>query len=347
MGSKSSRTVEESHNVPNPILQQDTRSKVKYLFIIAAHHGRIVCFLNRLAFLSQEPSIFRDKNKALQNLAVMKFSVVPLDDMKCSVAATLLFPGIKNDEKVSKKHYEYLTEFHQSFLLPVSSLFGDKPPTDPIVFYMIRHGRGEHNVLSSTQKLWRAVSSPVYDPLLVTKEGIDDAARAIHRDLTTYPQADTIHLVSSPLRRCIETLALMYPVFQDHDKIVKEIIILSCLHEFTASVKKRYAQTGQCDHDSNRLQPSGRWNALNAQNTSMCIRNTDKCTTFQDTFGLSRQHRNVKVKQTLRSLTKFIPIVWTFFNRSIDCKIILFPQLLMQILKKQTAQRSSTPPAQC
>lgn len=351
MGSTSSRqNTAVSHDFQNPIFQQNRRQQVKHLFIIAAHHGRIVCFLNRLAFLSKQSSIFRDKNKGLQNLAVVKFSVVPFDDDKtnCSVVAKLLFPGIQNDEKVSKKHYEYLTKFHQSFFLPIASLFGDEPLTAPIVFYMIRHGRGEHNVLSKTQKFLRPVFSPVYDPLLVTNEGIDDAATAINTDLLTYPNAETIYLVSSPLRRCIETLALMYPTFQTNPKIVRNIIILSCLHEFTASVKKKYAQTGHCDNDSSsRLQQSGRWNARNAQNTSMCIRDTQKCSKFQNTFGLSRQHRNINVQNTLQPLktASTFRIVWTFFNRSINCKAILFPQLLMGITKIK--QPSAIPQAQC
>jgi len=296
---------------------------VDKIFILSSHHGRIVCFLNRLASLSaiqpQKIGFNEPKSKmGLKNAAVVKF--VYDSDTK-TVYARLLYEGVA----ANASKYNYWTTAQNniySFSLNddnANQLFPDI--TGKIVFYMMRHGVGVHNKMSALAKVF----FPPYDPLLIEDNGLDAAACILERDIVRSISKNIFYL-SSPLRRCIETMCLLLVRWtkqstqqqvqtqqqskqskQTLQKVSKTIYIVPCLHEFTSRDKK---MDGKCDTQANSLKPK-RWR--NAQNTSICLLDRSKCTTPQDTFA---NNNNKKARQILRNIpdTIGIKIDWSKFE---------------------------------
>jgi len=302
-----------------------TNQEITHAFLVATHHGRIVCFLNLLAFLSKpfvETGFNSKKSKrGLQNTATVKFTYIPSDK---KVIAQLLYEGISNSKKKDK--YHYWTNKNEQFTFNLSEYNCNKLFPGiyyPIIFYMFRHGLGIHNTMSTFEKL----INPPLDPLLVEFIGIAEIAEYIDIDLHKHRiTKKSITLISSPLLRTIETMSILMSMA---NRLPTKIYVLPCLHEFESADKKA---NGKCDNRKNKLHSPGFFSIINAENISKCIANTQKCTNFYSMFGLDVINKKKEIPRVLATLDKITPFVrenlfidWSFFF-NFDCTLHTFTE---------------------
>lgn len=329
MGISSSKiTISSEQNLhqQNKKKQSDSQNKFEpsHIFLISTHHGRLVCFLNLLAFLNDQKinTGFNDvkSKKGLQNLATIKFYY---DPAKCRLQAYLFFSGIENINKKDK--YQYWTKSEISYTFKgeqIKKLF----PNVPIIFYMFRHGLGEHNLMKSYEKIYK----PPFDALLINSVGIEHLAKNLKSDLKKYNVPIT--LISSPLLRTIETMALLI-TYMDDTSFPYEIYILPCLHEFASNEKKI---DGRCDTNQNNLKAANKIFIFNAENKSKCIMKKALCTNFQNTFP--KKVTSMAAFNTLNQISKEtrnnLKINWMYFNDKSDCRNIVFTEFFQNFIKK-------------
>ena len=318
-------------------LQQQRKKKLQQLkqkvsspniFVIATHHARIICFFNKLRKLAGSNT---EEKLAVRNVAVLKFTYIP-GQSSSTVIVELVYEGIQNkgynNEWTMSQNKFYIFELTMD---TSTHIFPGYTET-PVILYMVRHGLGLHNKKSNLLKLeLNLLKWITSDPLLINDEGIEHAATAIKKDIDQYTEYEGLYLVSSPLRRCIETMALLVLEWKKQlsPSVPQEavIYILPCLHELPAKDKN---SDGLCDNDNNALQPnSKRW--LHPENTSICISNTDSCRTLSDVFKkqfVGMKHGDILKK--LQSQSQSINIDWTIYEHNIkgDCKRQVFSEFL-------------------
>jgi broad specificity phosphatase PhoE len=303
------------------------------IFVITTHHARIICFFNKLRKLAGSNT---EEKLAVRNLAVIKFTYIPGESI---VIVELVCEGILNNKGHDKqwttsqnKFYIFkLTEHNSSLIFP-----GYMKTSIPVILYMVRHGLGLHNKKANLFKLdFNLLKLITSDPLLINDHGIAVAARAMKDDISQY-NTQSVYLVSSPLRRCIETMALLVLEWKNaaqepQKKSQKAVIyILPCLHELPAKDKKSH---GQCDNDSNALQSNSRnrwFRWLHPENTSICISHTDSCKRLTDIF---KGMKKGDLLQKLQSQSQSISIDWSIYNINKkltggDCKTQVFSECL-------------------
>ena len=337
-------------------LKQQVKESSPDIFVITTHHARIICFFNKLRKLAGSKT---EEKLAVRNLAVIKFTYIP---GKSIVIVELVYEGIPNK---GHRHDNQWTRNQNKFYIfkvrtETSSLIfpGYVNTPTPVILYMVRHGLGLHNKKANLFKLdFNLLKLITSDPLLINDDGIKDAAAVMKKDIAQYYNTGSVYLVSSPLRRCIETMALLVlewknaaqkesqkklqkePQKESQKKSQKEpqkepqkelqkelqkksqeavIYILPCLHELPAKDKKSH---GQCDNDSNALQSNSRnrwFRWLHPENTSICISNTDSCKTLTDIFkGMKKGDLLLK---KLHSQSQSISIDWSIYtsNRELE-----------------------------
>lgn len=326
---------------------QDYLNNIQFYAVICSHHARIVCFLMKIASLSS-PQIDVGFNnakskKGLQNVAAVKFSFLLLgSDQSGVVLVELLYPGYSDPVAAGKKEkYDYWAAQGSGYVFLLSAdickqvFIKDNTNSNgaPIssVLYMVRHGQGEHNLSGLRNKL-------VWDPLLVSDEGIKGATESICRDLKT-SQTNSFHseikvgFFSSPLQRCIETLCLFFWYWNelslsstlrgqilDFPPEEVSVQILPCIHELRASIKKGHLD-GSCDQPFNTLTAVPSWWKLweygNFENTSKCLRNTDDCTNPKEFLTTARNTKKSRAVHQLLIKLQSIPI-----NIQIDWELL-------------------------
>lgn len=344
---------------------QDYINNIQFYAVICSHHARIVCFLMKIASLSSPQIDIGFNNakskKGLQNVAVVKLSFLLLgSDQSGVVLVELLYPGYSDPIAAGKKEkYDYWAAQGSGYVFLLSAdickqvFIKDDTNSNgaPIssVLYMVRHGQGEHNLSGLRNKL-------IWDPLLVSDEGIKGATESICRDLKT-SQTNSFHseikvgFFSSPLQRCIETLCLFFyywnklslplstlrgqiPNFPSSPSI--SVQILPCIHELRASIKKGHLD-GSCDQPFNTLTAVPSWWKLweygNFENTSKCLRNTDDCIKPKQFLTTTRNTKKSRaVHQLLTKLQSFrinIQMDWELLkSNNPSCIHTLFTQFI-------------------
>jgi hypothetical protein len=298
---------ESSYKNNQKKLQTTTVVDISHYFIIVSHHGRIRCFLNQIAScLDSNHSLLQSRNRygnkfILGNAAVVQFTYIP-SKITPVVIVECIYEGFdRKSRNLWTDKTPHKIEITKDS--PLDTLFKSfsKPFTKPVSFFMVRHGFGLHNSMSTLSKFF----NPPYDPLLIDIGGIDEASNRIFTRIKGTPYT----LCSSPLRRCIETLLFLLftcPVTQSKklhkDKIT--IYILPCLHEFVSGDVK---SNGKCDTLSNDLKSSQsrRWYEA-AENTSICLNRNKSCKTIQQTF--------LKEKYTKKEIEELIDKIHGMYN---------------------------------
>lgn len=140
------------------------------------------------------------------------------------------------------KQGDFLTIPFQPVVIPNLIFQTDKNDTD-YVFYLIRHGQGEHNVLKGFSKM----NAPVDANL--TQEGIAQAVRSGENFMKNIASSNSSplfdYLFGSDLRRTRDTVAAFLQPFPKNIGSVQPtdpIYVLPCAHELSYSVKN-----GSCD----------------------------------------------------------------------------------------------------
>ena len=140
------------------------------------------------------------------------------------------------------KQGDFLTIPFQPVVIPNLIFQTDKNDTD-YVFYLIRHGQGEHNVLKGFSKM----NAPIDANL--TQEGIAQAVRSGENFMKKIASSSSSplfdYLFGSDLRRTRDTVAAFLQPFPKNIGNLHHtdpIYILPCAHELSYSVKN-----GSCD----------------------------------------------------------------------------------------------------
>lgn len=226
------------------------------VFLGVLHHARFDKFLNSIKQYAMSvtttdtrhqvsPSFrnYAPQNVVFDNCAVarLKFSVEETQSSSSdighnlSLELTSLFNGVpfKRSSGTPNEPIETITtQFSDDSAI---NFFGVMPrPDAPVVIYLVRHGIGTHNVGDDvTKHLTR-------DPFLHSTLGIQLAAQTIVTDLDIQKYS-TLYLISSPLRRAIQTLYAVINQITEQKELTDQdwglrtvsdrICILPCLRE--------------------------------------------------------------------------------------------------------------------
>lgn len=218
------------------------------VFLGVLHHARFDKFLNSLkqyalelrkknpfqihqsslSFHNYDPDAILFNNCAVARLVLS----IPNDEEVLSVELEMLFTGIKKGQRDNPLSTPNKITDRFTWDEATKNFLGVMPtPGQPIVMYLMRHGIGTHNVGNVFTKHFTR------DPFLHTTLGIKDAAQIIRQDVF-FQNVKTLYLISSPLRRAIQTLyAVIDEITKTKDQewsletISDRICILPCLRE--------------------------------------------------------------------------------------------------------------------
>jgi hypothetical protein len=188
-----------------------------------------------------------------------------------NIQVKLVYDGIVDEEKPKYVYYvspssapdpkvaagKYQTTLFKEINIP--NVMYNVSPGYTYVFYLIRHGQGEHNVLKGMSKKWGAlaVSSKYKDPSL-TNTGVQQAIEIGQKLQVILDQQNqkVDYLFASDLKRTRQTLYyILQPMDSDTALRHKQINILQCSEELN------YTPNKNCD--------SSQWATPN-ENISLC-----------------------------------------------------------------------------
>jgi hypothetical protein len=108
-------------------------------------------------------------------------------------------------------------------------------PTLKIVYYLIRHGQGTHNVTSGTTKKYNQVFGEADAEL--TNIGIQQASDVGDKLAVLLKDSNTVdHIFVSDLIRTQQTAATIYKQLSSKEvKVTKRLVVIPCSHEITYS----------------------------------------------------------------------------------------------------------------
>lgn len=206
------------------------------------------------------------KMDRFKNGCVLEFKITT-----SNIQVKLVYDGIVDEEKPKYVYYvnpssppdpkvtagKYKTTLFNEINIP--NVMYNVSPGYTYVFYLIRHGQGEHNVLKGMSKKWGAlaVSSTYKDPSL-TNTGVQQAIEIGQKlQVILDDQHQKVdYLFASDLKRTRQTLYyILQPMDSDPALRHKQINILPCSEELTYTANKN------CD--------SSQWATPN-ENISLC-----------------------------------------------------------------------------
>ena len=206
------------------------------------------------------------KMDRFKNGCVLEFKITT-----SNIQVKLVYDGIVDEEKPKYVYYvspssapdpkaaagKYQTTLFNEINIP-NVMYGVSPGYT-YVFYLIRHGQGEHNVLKGMSKKWGAlaVSSKYKDPSL-TNTGVQQAIEIGQKLQVILDRQNqrVDYLFASDLKRTRQTLYyILQPMDSDAALRNKQINILPCSEELNYTANKN------CD--------SSQWATPN-ENISLC-----------------------------------------------------------------------------
>jgi hypothetical protein len=210
---------------------------------------------------SKAPKMDRFKNGC-----VLEFKITT-----SNIQVKLVYDGIVDEEKPDYVYYvspssapdpkvaagKYKTTLFKEINIP--NVMYNVSPGYTYIFYLIRHGQGEHNVLKGMSKKWGAlaVSSTYKDPSL-TNTGVQQAIEIGQKLQVILDRQNqkVDYLFASDLKRTRQTLYyILQPMDSDPALRHKQINILPCSEELNYTANKN------CD--------SSQWATPN-ENISLC-----------------------------------------------------------------------------
>jgi bisphosphoglycerate-dependent phosphoglycerate mutase len=202
-----------------------------------------------------------------KNGCVLEFKITT-----SNIQVKLVYDGIVDEEKPDYVYYvspnsaedpkvaagKYKTTLFKEINIP--NTIYDVSTGVTYVFYLIRHGQGEHNVLKGMSKKWGAlaVSSTYKDPSL-TNTGVQQATEIGQKlqQILDEQHQKVDYLFASDLQRTRQTLHYITQVLDaDDELLIKDIIILPCSHEL------EYTAGKNCDANQSYITPN--------ENISLC-----------------------------------------------------------------------------
>ena len=284
------------------------------VYVVLTHATRLACIIQHLRFVgTKEEKLPR---KRLKNIAVVKMEKTFHPDRTSSVVLSLVYEGTLPKSKENDAGYWEMKN-QESIVLTLTEedskkYFGDLWEMD-ILIYFVRHGQAVHNQLKFLYKKLAFLTPPewpAWDSLLVSVDGIQEAGTAIVNDIYTYENINlpkslqSIFFISSPLRRCMETMFFLL-VGMNQAKMVRQrkqinqttplqhytVYILPCLHEIDTVQKRK----GQCDNSGNKLKTNTWGTTFTPENTSKCLKKLQHssssaiCSNFQQLFGPTKK----------------------------------------------------------
>jgi hypothetical protein len=230
---------------------------------------------NGLDFLNNGDDTNRDtfggapkppKMDRFKNGCVVEFKITT-----SNIQVKLVYDGIVDEEKPEYVYYvspsstpdpkvaagKYKTTLFKDINIP--NVIYSVSPGATYIFYLIRHGQGEHNVLKGMSKKWGAlaVSSTYKDPSL-TNTGVQQAIEIGQKlqVILNRQNQKVDYLFASDLKRTRQTLYyILQPMDSDPALRHKQINILPCSEELNYTANKN------CD--------SSQWATPN-ENISLC-----------------------------------------------------------------------------
>lgn len=204
--------------------------------IISTHQARIRCLIANLI----DGSVHR-----FQNGAVLKYTV-----SKDEISVELVYSGELDENKPTRKYYvtnanidaggKYTPVVFPT-IIKFKNVIYNNVGEWTYVFYLIRHGQGEHNILKGFKKTLSSATG-VKDTSL-TEKGIDQARNTGLFFSTNTHFFKTTFLFASDLQRTRQTLVNVINAAEIGGKRLhtSEIVILPCAHELN------YEKSGDCD----------------------------------------------------------------------------------------------------
>jgi phosphohistidine phosphatase SixA len=206
------------------------------------------------------------KMDRFKNGCILEFKITT-----SNIQVKLVYDGIVDEEKPDYVYYvspssapdpkvaagKYQTTLFKEINIP--NVIYNVAPGVTYVFYLIRHGQGEHNVLKGMSKKWGAlaVSSKYKDPSL-TNTGVQQAIQIGQKLQVILDEQNqkVDYLFASDLKRTRQTLYyILQPMDGDPALRNKQINILQCSEELN------YTGNKNCD--------SSQWATPN-ENISLC-----------------------------------------------------------------------------
>ena len=215
------------------LLQEKT-----YYSIIASHQARLRCFLHNYIY---NKNIQKGEVHRFQNGSIIKFLV-----SSKIIEIELLYNGEIDEEKPSYKYYvkpntedpkakegKYQIVPFNKIILQNTNIPINNDKT--YIFYLIRHGQAEHNILKGINKLISKKDTNL------TKEGIQQAKNSGKYMLNILNNNRIDFLFASDLSRTHQTIHYFLSEIPSNKVIVDKIIVLPCNHEL------KYSPGSNCD----------------------------------------------------------------------------------------------------
>ena len=224
-----------------------------YVSFIVSHQARIRCIMNKYGFGIMTGG---GPAKPGQVASFKNAAVIRLEITKETVKASLVVSGII-DSTENKAKYTYFVrpdEIGKSGAAYTEIPFKDDTKknefhdvgVDTYVFYLVRHGQAQHNVLTGLNKARSNKDT------LLTEAGITQASTSgtklseIIKENSEYPD----FLFASDLQRTRQTMLNLIKLFTLDNK---KIIILPCAHELTYQYDP---ESKSCDAKQGLLTPN-------------------------------------------------------------------------------------------
>jgi len=296
---QTTNTVQENTVQDKPV--QSTEQN----YLIVSHNTRIRCFINTLLDANNQQlnivkkilniiNITNQKKETeirFQNGAVLKLTLKANSDIgtlelfhsgEVTDADRLYFDKVKGNKRIEfpKIEFDYVKSFKMDKL------------EKNINFYLVRHGEGVHNNLSTIEKGINFITRSGKDPKL-TAIGIEQAKKTGE----VLKEINFSKIFVSKLERTWETA---YWILKDNiskSNVKINYIVLPCSHELT-----NYSDTKNCD-EANSGVPVGTENISNCE--SILSSRIEKCDEFK--------YNNETIK-----------INWFYYNEFYSEKIQLY-----------------------
>jgi hypothetical protein len=316
------------------------------VYVVLTHATRLACIIQHLRFVgTKEEKLPR---KRLKNIAVVKMEKTFHPDRTSSVVLSLVYEGTLPKSKENDAGYWEMKN-QESIVLTLTEedskkYFGDLSEMD-ILIYFVRHGQAVHNQLKFLYKKLAFLTPPewpAWDSLLVSVDGIQEAGTAIVNDIYTYENINlpkslqSIFFISSPLRRCMETMFFLL-VGMNQAKMVRQrkqinqttqnytVYILPCLHEIDTVQKRK----GQCDNSGNKLKTNTWGTTFTPENTSKCLKKLHNsssvqgiCSNFQQLFGSTKKSSSQQSPVVTQTSTLLASTNLQQTNQNKDCNMV-------------------------
>jgi broad specificity phosphatase PhoE len=266
---------------------------------LVAHNGRIKCLLTSLGIPIKK--FINEKNKEYE-MRFKNCAIILLKITSQKIEISLIYDGEIN--KIKKDYFYYVKDTtnmekneikFENFVLQNEkyseglrklNLKPDDINDNTINFYMVRHGEGEHNVASLSEKL---VSNKILDASL-TDIGKTQA-------LNASAKLNTIkfdYCFVSDLRRTRQTIE---GILENNDYLeqITQIYVLPCSHELD------FKSSGNCDG-------AQLFSMIEKENQMKCEPETDSCRIDDEKVCCI-----VKIKS--KAIGKIIPLNWTYYRQ--------------------------------